>query len=204
MDWHRGKVCKKRLTTSHQMYCLENLQWSELSDDYIPIKLVHFPSVIGLNNKSLLQFNFEKKYIYIVICLFTFSWIHWFFFLPLSIKQSGVWSASMSLTDCPVLFGNQRRGCLLFHFFCKHRISLEKKTYRIKRMKKILDDQGNCLLEIRRIWQDSVLQSMWSRAYICNKGFLIKSLNFVAILSFTENYKRKLQCIQQILVTSTK
>lgn len=59
-DCHRGKVCYKRLTTSHQMNCLENLQWSELSDDYVPIKLVHFPSVIGLNNKSLLQFNFEK------------------------------------------------------------------------------------------------------------------------------------------------
>lgn len=144
MDWHRGKVCKKRLTTSHQMYCLENLQWSELSDDYIPIKLVHFPSVIGLNNKSLLQFNFEKKYIYIVICLFTFSWIHWFFFLPLSIKQSGVWSASMSLTDCPVLFGNQRRGCLLFHFFCKQNL-FRKENLKNKENEKNIGWSGKLL-----------------------------------------------------------
>lgn len=181
------------------MNCLENLQWSELSDDYIPIKLVHFPSVIRLNNKSLLQFNFEKYLI--VISLFTFSW-SWFFFLPLSIKQSGVWSALMSSTDCPAWFGNRRRGCLLFHFFCKHRTSLEKNK---ENKKKILDNQGNCLLEIGRIWQDSVLKSMWSRAYICNKGFLINSLNFVAIFYFTENSKRKLLWIQQNLVlTSTK
>lgn len=108
------------------MNCLENLQWSELSDDYIPIKLVHFPSVIGLNNKSLLQFNFEK-YKSILLSVFSlFLEFVDFFFLPLSIKQSGVSSALMSSTDCPAWFGNQRRGCLLFHFFCKHRTSLEK------------------------------------------------------------------------------
>lgn len=184
------------------MNCLENLQWSELSDDYVPIKLVHFPSVIGLNNKSLLQFNFEK-YKSILLSVFSlFLEFVDFFFLPLSIKQSGVWNALMSSTDCPAWFGNQRRGCLLFHFFCKHRTSLEKNK---ENKTKILDNQGNCLLEIGRIWQDSVLKSMWSRAYICNKGFLINSLNFVVILYFTENSKRKLLWIQQILVlTSTK
>lgn len=108
------------------MNCLENLQWSELSDDYVPIKLVHFPSVIRLNNKSLLQFNFEK-YKSILLSVFSlFLEVVDFFFLPLSIKQSGVWSALMSSTDCPAWFGNQRWGCLLFHFFCKHRTSLEK------------------------------------------------------------------------------
>lgn len=141
------------------------------------------------------------------INLYCYQSFHFFlnsliFFLPLSIKQSGVWNALMSSTDCPAWFGNQRRGCLLFHFFCKHRTSLEKNK---ENKKKILDNQGNCLLEIGRIWQDSVLKSMWSRAYICNKGFLINSLNFVAILYFTENSKRKLLWIQQILVlTSTK
>lgn len=140
------------------------------------------------------------------INLYCYQSFHFFlnsliFFLPLSIKQSGVWSALMSSTDCPAWFGNQRRGCLLFHFFCKHRTSLEKN----KENKKKMDNQGNCLLEIGRIWQDSVLKSMWSRAYICNKGFLINSLNFVAILYFTVNSKRKLLWIQQILVlTSTK
>lgn len=65
------------------------------------------------------------------INLYCYQSFHFFlnsliFFLPLSIKQSGVWNALMSSTDCPAWFGNQRRGCLLFHFFCKHRTSLEK------------------------------------------------------------------------------
>lgn len=65
------------------------------------------------------------------INLYCYQSFHFFlnsliFFLPLSIKQSGVWSALMSSTDCPAWFGNQRRGCLLLHFFCKHRTSLEK------------------------------------------------------------------------------
>lgn len=32
----------------------------------------------------------------------------------------------MFLIDCLVWFGNQRRGCFLFYFFCKYRIFLEK------------------------------------------------------------------------------